>query len=333
MKEIEKKIYEFISNQNLSEIWGDKKISVKKLKPIGIGTGNLNILVVLTNKKKVVFRFSINKSREDMFIKESLFLKSSKGKKFLPGIIYSDTSYKNLFKRPFMMIDYIIGSDLSKIKYRVSSTFISNLAKEVAKIHRLKGIRKIVKKDSIFGRIENRIKFLKNKISPENYENIMSLYRQMPRNKELKAIKTITHANLWEGNIIKNNKELKIIDYETICLDDPAIDIAHIFHDFKTGYLFSEKQKLFFIKEYKKHRKDLTLEKRLNFLLVFDVFDSFLRILEYTVLSKEADRKDPLKKSMADNSGKKSILVHFNKLKKFNIIGKKTKLKDLYSFV
>lgn len=324
-------IRQFISEMEPSKLGFNDPLIIKDIKFLGIGTGNLNILVNV-NHKKFIFRYSINRFRRKLFFYEYSFLFALNGQEFIPKIRYCEPDSKNIFGIPFMILDYIEGKCLSEIDYKINKNLISKLAIELSKIHSLDSSKLSVREESIFIRINRRLKFFRKRLSIKNYNAIKNLYTQILKlSGTPNTVKTIIHANIWEGNIIQTNQGIKIIDYETVCFDDPAVEIAHIFHDFKTGYFFTNEEKDIFINTYQKYRKDKTLKKRINSLFFLDVFDSFLRVIEYSLISNEEKSNKFIQSGMDKNSGMEILKIYFRNLKKLEIINKNCKLCDFYS--
>ena len=331
LEKFKEKIHEFISKIKSSEIGFSNPLIVGEIDFLGAGTGNLNILVEINNKK-VIFRYCINKFRKDLFLRECSFLMNVKNAPFIPKIRYCELEGNNIFKMPFMILDYIEGKCLSEMEYIIDKKLISELAMELSKIHNLDSSQLNLKKENIAQRIEKRFKFLRKKLDAQNYKSLYKIYKEVLNlGKISEEFKTVIHANIWEGNIIKTDKGIRIIDYETLCLDDPAVEIAHIFHDFKTGLIFTDKEKNLFIEQYKKYRNDKTIKERVNSSFNLDVFDSFLRIIEYSLISHEKQDDDLFKSSMDKNSGMQILKIHFKKLKELGIINKKYELTKFYS--
>ncbi|MFA4960077.1 MAG: phosphotransferase [Candidatus Pacearchaeota archaeon] len=300
-----------------------------KIKLLGEGTSTLNFLVEI-NKNKFVFRFNVNNSRLDHFKKEYKFFNLFKKNKFIPQLIYKDLSLENIFKRPFMILLYIKGISLAKTHYKISSKLIKNLAKEVSNIHLLNKNPLFLKEECVKDRIENRLIFLKKSLPVESINCLRKICSLLPVIPISIKKKLIIHNNIWEGNIIYYKGGLRIIDYETACFGEPAQEIAHIFVDFKTGYLFSKEEQNIFIKEYLKYVSDKTLLEKVNFFMKFEAFDSFLRTIEYDLASKNKLNNQILRDTMKSNSGRKKLRSYFNLLKKLEIIDKKYSLKKIY---
>ena len=331
LNEYKEKIDLFISDIKLKEWEMEGPLKIKEVSFLGIGTGNLNIKVKI-NDKNFVFRFCINRFRKNFFLNECAFFKFSKDIDFFPKMRYCEKTGQNLFNFPFMVLDYIEGDCLINIKYEINERFLSSLAFETSRIHKIGYENSGLEEKDIFRKIHTRMDFLKEKIKNEDYEALSKIYNKMRLGwKDNKNCKTLIHGNIWEGNIIKNKEDLRLIDYEKTCIDDPALEIAHIFHDFKTGLYFSEDQKDFFIKEYKRYRDDETIKDRVDNLLKMDIFYSFLRIIEYSILSKEETQNELFKSSIKKYCNKEILNEYFNKLKDLDIIDKDKKLENFYS--
>jgi thiamine kinase-like enzyme len=77
----------------------------------------------------------------------------------------------------------------------------------------------------------------------------------------------LCHGDFKLGNVIKSGSKLKVIDWETAIIGDPAYDLAVFFYtsDFeRSKKLLSERQKRLFLNSYLALRPDPTLARRIG---------------------------------------------------------------------
>ncbi len=276
-------------------------ISIKEL---GGGTSHFNYLIT-TPTSKLVLRKDIDKSTKGKLEREYIALDAIKALNIAP--------YPVIFERkspigPFIILNYLDGTLLSKRGYQLSHAFIKQLALEVAELH---SIPINALKNKIPLEYHNpkfylkEIKDYKKQLKPyvKSKEFFLWIDRVTKKiyksNKKFKANYCLVHSDIQEHNILIERKSIKFIDWESVMISDPASDISYIFTQF--GRIFNNKQKKQFMEEYLKNRKDISLKERVEFYIPIKFFISFLwSILQTVKIQKGILYYPNKKKSVAD---------------------------------
>ena len=327
MKKIElKKIIESLD----PKIFGLKEINIKSFKKLGTGESNISYIFTLNNKK-FICRLNIDKSRPKKSKEEYKILKIIKPLNIAPKVHYLDKIGR------FIILDYIEGKSMRMGKITFSLKEIKQLARMLAKLHSRKiGNLKLEKQkySSRLKEIKDAIislkKFIKNKEYLEFFSDChKNLVKDVANEKEEYKI-GLVHGDICTQNIIKTNNNLKLIDWESLQLSDPAKDIAPFLVEIK----LSKKDFNVFLNEYKKYRNDPSILKRARVhakLLAF--LDFIWEILRSFEIINKTLHEDYLNKTSAQ-SHINEARRRFRDCLRFNIIPNKWKninINNLYS--
>jgi thiamine kinase-like enzyme len=254
-----------------------KKINVTE---IGKGQNNRNFMISI-NKKNFVLRINIDPDDPEKTDREFIILNALKNTLIAPIPYYKDTT-KKYFNNTLMVTSFIKGRPLIKKDHRT----IKNIAKLLAKVHTINpeeigGIIHLNNKNKYSDPmkiINNRIIIIKKEQILRRDINVLKQIlteKYAPKDK----LKQLVHGNFWLGNILVDNKEYKLVDFENTTFNDPAIDLAHTLEDF--GFTFNQLEEQELIEEYIKETNDLDIKKRLEIYRTLDRVNSFLRQTQF----------------------------------------------------
>ncbi|MBW3001568.1 aminoglycoside phosphotransferase family protein [Candidatus Woesearchaeota archaeon] len=238
-------------------------INISSFKKLGLGECNLNYLFSIKNKK---FICRVNFCGEtERTKKEYTCLKAIEGLDVGPKAFYLHKANKSC-PQSFIILEYIEGKPFRMRKRAYTPAQAKELARALAKLHNKKS--KLLKKDRAWlsykenlersKEFERKInRFTKNK-SADKLKRLQAAVKEAMPKKETHKI-GLTHGDIYPQNIIqtKNNK-LKLIDWESLELSDPARDISCVMMNLG----FKGKLLELFLKEYHKIRKDKTILSR-----------------------------------------------------------------------
>lgn len=190
--------------------------SIKKIE-----NGNLNdVYKLVINSKEYILRTT--KFNNDCEISTLLILK--KYNLNVPNLL----TYFSLYNKNVMLLDYIEGSNPSKI----DSKFITGLLKELKKLHNIpyenlkeKSINTIenFEKLSEYYVVSKESSFLKEKIQLINY--IIEDVKNIPFDKMPKCI---VHSDIKKENVLVNNNNIYLIDFGNSYIGNRLIDLIRI---------------------------------------------------------------------------------------------------------
>lgn len=172
------KIKRYFENLNPKKLGLKKKIKVSSVSKLGMGTGNLNYLVIV-NKKKFIFRLNMALNNPTKSKKEFESLKIVEKLNIAPKAWILDESGKD-FDQDFIIIDYLEGKTSEKIKPYLNLKLIKAVAKLIAKIHSIRitpKLRKLNKEEynykSYLEEIKKRIIYIKQYIKNKSFLEII----------------------------------------------------------------------------------------------------------------------------------------------------------------
>ena len=268
--------------------------NIVKIEKLGTGESNLNFLVQINNRKYLM-RFDITNKSISNFKQEYEILKRLEFLNIAQKALFIDTS-KKYFKNKFMILSYIEGKSLDKLK----NIRYNKLAKKLANLHKLNidFVNKAHSFDNHRIRIEKTIKKLKGDLKSFDAKNtIQEIFEIYHRNlkKELKNYKpvlTFCHGDVCLPNTLLSNNEFYLIDWELSGKMDPALELSYYFYEF--GYTMKQREQ--FLKDYLKIRQDKTLKIRMKFTDFFVAFLGYFNTLYACFnISKKRGNKDYLK--------------------------------------
>jgi|TARA_Y100000034_G_C6828587_1_gene373842 thiamine kinase-like enzyme len=332
-----KKIKKYFENLKQNQLGLKSKIKVVSVSKLGMGTSNLNYLVKV-NQKKFIFRINMNSKNPDKSKKEFKALKIVEKYNIGPKAWILNESKKE-FDSDFIIISYIEGKTLNKIKNHLSLKMIKEIAKLSAKIHSIKLDSK-TNKLPVLGRDykvyfdtldKENLRYIRNHLKNKKFIKILEetrkkLKKEIPFGKHKHPL-VLVHGDICEQNMIINKGNYKLIDFESLGLEDPAQDIAGIITDF--GKPFNEKQKEIFFEEYLKIRKDKTLKERVKVFVPLRIFSVLLWAITHTLKIKNKH----MHLSFTENNNIKKdisyVKIVFKRAIKKGVIDKKYKNFDI----
>ncbi|MAG76042.1 MAG: hypothetical protein CL811_04700 [Colwelliaceae bacterium] len=335
------KIKSYFENLNPKKLDLKNKVKVSQVKKIGMGTSNLNYLVI-ANKRKFVFRLNMDPKLRAKSKREFKALRMLEKYKIGPKAFSIDKSRK-IFDSDLIIISYLEGKTVNKTSDYFKNKMIINIAKLCANLHLIKiqgKLKKLHKDNSIKG-CNRYVKFLKKeyliyinknlrnktlkKIIKDTYDDII---RNVPKSKYNSDL-VLSQGDLCEQNVIVNKGKYKLIDFEDLELTDRASHLAHLLTDF--GRTFEEDQKELFLNEYlKKIKVDrVELEEKINTWTPIKLFEIFLWSIKHTLRIKNNEMHSEFSKNDDMDNNLTYVETMFKKNIRFNVIDKKYKNFDI----
>jgi len=318
MKKLEfKKIIENLD----PKIFGLSRINIKSFKKLGAGESNISYLFALNNKK-LICRVNIDRSKPKKSEQEYNVLKTIERLNIAPKVYYLDKLGR------FIILDYIEGKALRMRKKSFSKKELKQLAEMLAKLHSIKiNNLNLEKQDYSY-----RLKEIKNVINSikkfndgpffqECYDHLVDIISKEKETNQL----SLAHGDICTQNIIKTKDELKLIDWESLQLADPAKDIA----PFLVEIRISKNNFNILVKEYNNYRNDPEiLERAIVHAKLLAFVDFAWEILRAFEIKNKKLHEDYLNKTTAQshiNEAKRRLkdCLKFklipNKWKKFDV--------------
>jgi thiamine kinase-like enzyme len=291
---MKEEIKSYFESLNPKQVGLTSPIKVSSVKKLGMGKSNANFLVI-ANGKKFIFRLNIILNSTTKSKLEFDSLKLVEKLNIGPKAWLLDKSRKR-FGSEIIILDYLEGKPLNETKYTINKKFIKQLVRLCIKFH-----SRLIN--------DNLMKLAKDEVGYKNLiRNIRQRYFSLLRlssNKELlKILKesldelernslrkkhehplVLSHGDMGEQNIILHNGKMKLIDFESLGLTDPASEIAYIFTQFGNKEFKKEHQEIF-LTEYLKLRKDKTLRERVEVFIPMKNFSDLLWAIELVFKTK-----------------------------------------------
>ena len=261
MKKIEIRIKNYLARLEAEKLGLKGRIKVSYIKRLGMGASNLNYLVKI-NKKKFVFRLNMDSKDSKKSEKEFKALKVVERIKIAPRPYLYENSNK-LFNSGFIILDYLEGRSLNKLKYTLSNKLIKELVKILSKLHNIKITSKIKVLPIKMANYKSYLDYINSELSylKKNLENKKLLEALKKSSNEIKKRYivnkkfdlVISQNDFMEDNLIVRSNKYFLVDFEDLCLNSREAEIARVLVDF--GREFSEKQRRLFLDEYFKENK------------------------------------------------------------------------------
>jgi len=251
---------------------------VKTITKLNRGESNINYLA-LTNLNKYLIRFDItNKSSSD-FKQEFNILKKIEKLNIASKPLHIDTS-KKYFNENFMILSYIKGTSLDKLKKNQYSNKMNNLALVFAKLHNvdLKLNNKLYSFEKRVKQTNANIQKIKSQIDKESsLHDFFKIYKSNFKSlsKSYTPKLRFCHGDVCKPNILYHKKKFYLIDWESAGTYDPALELSYFFYELNCNTL----QKTDFIKRYIKLTKDNTLTQRMIFTDFFMAYSGYFDVL------------------------------------------------------
>lgn len=334
---MEKEIKSYFENIMPERLGLKSKIKVRSVSKLGMGTSNLNYLVV-ANNKKFVFRMNMEPKRKEKSRKEFDALKIIESYDIGPKAWMIDESRKE-FDSDFIIISYIEGRTSNKMPEYLKPKMFRKIGDLCGKLHsvKIKGDLKKLNPDSLNEGYVQYVSFLKReylnylnrrlknkkllKIINESFENIKS---HIP-SENYESEKVLSQGDFCEQNVVVHNGEYKLIDFEDLEISDRASHLSKIFSDF--GRPFEEDQKELFLGEYLKVNnvdKEKLIEK-IDIWIPLKLFAVFLWSVSHTLKVKNKE----LHKTFLEHNEIKGDIAYvktmFKRCLRFGIIDKEHK--------
>jgi len=332
---MEDRIRSYLIKLNPSILDLRKSIIIESIKRLGLGESNLNYRISI-NQKDFIIRINMDPRIPEKSLRECKALKTVEPLAIAPKVYLYESDTEKL-GGTFIIIDFIEGRDLTELKR--DDVPIKKLALFVAKFHNNEISTKI--KDEIakqdgdiqtyFTYIEKMHKYLTEKWKKYGINEKFGKFLQKCTLK-LKDKKylinpekaTLCHCDIAPQNVIIHKNQLKLIDWESLTVMDPAFDVAMLFDSFD----LLEREQQLFLKTYLKERTDKNLEQRVENIWPVHIFSIFYWSLMhvYEIKDEEFSLQFTDKQKLKEHI--KYAQKMFNKCKKAGIFDKTINWKD-----
>lgn len=233
---LEHRLSKYLEGLEPSLLGETTTLDVGRVELLGAGTRHFNYLAVV-NGRKYVARFSLTNHPESHTEYEYMGLRAVGGVGIAPVAYYHESSKSHL-GLPFIIMEYVDGSH--------PESFTQGLSREIARVVALMHsidtgapallpIRRKVGKGEILKVVEEKVDYISRKLAggtrgadlalhiAEGYEMVAGLDTGNCGNGVL------AHGDISLHNIVLGNGGLRLIDWETVSITDPAYDIATFF--------------------------------------------------------------------------------------------------------
>lgn len=256
-----KKIENYIRKLNPSKL-GLDKIGEISIKEMARGGYNINYLVEI-DEHKFVFRLNLDKYLDVVNQTEYEFeiLKYLEGKEIAPKAYFIDTSKTNL------EYDLLVEEFIENKPVQFGEQFLKNFGHLVRKLHLLppsKNNLVIRNLDSLVNQwnfIKNKIDFIKRSGFNKEFLDFITDYiprieRYVSECSKLFPVQDIciNHRDLVIENVLQTKKGLRLIDWQSVIIDDPSYDLAFFLCDivieWNLNRTLTDKEKQIFLNSY-----------------------------------------------------------------------------------
>lgn len=309
---------------------------IKSVSKLGTGASHLNYLIT-SSSKKIVLRINIDKTSKNKLKREFMALRLIEKLNIAPKPLHfqvkSDIG-------SFLLLEYFEGDTLNKTNYILSSQLLTALAKEMAMLHSI-SISSLKNKLPLefqnFNYYLHELKEYKKQLrpllkSPNLFKFMDEMFMHFEKhlnNHHFRYRLCMIHGDVQEQNIILDSEMIKLIDWESAMISDPATEISYIVTQFGKPFSLMEKNK--FTNEYLKLRKDISLKERVELYVPIRYYMDFL----WSILQTEKIKKCLIyysdKNRRVLQQGKYTSIC-IKRMVDANIISKE-KSKLLYGFV
>jgi len=283
---------------------------LKSIKLISLGTGenNLNILAIINNTHKFVYRIGLRSALEKNMEKEFLSMKILP-KNIGPIPIMLDMS-KKIIPKVYSVQSYIEGKHLR----RLNNVQLRLHVKKMAQLHKRKYpywgtvVKKYYPKTKPYSQyrfllaehkdwVKHDPKLLKDKYVKKYYPIIKKYIRKNDfLFKNLREFH-IVNKDLCLTNMIFSKNNLQYIDWEWQCFGDNAVDLALLFNEhydiLPWKIKMDAKLQDWYTDEYLKYVHDPTLKQRVKVLAEYYKFLDYVFFLwkKYDSIKTSLDNK------------------------------------------
>jgi aminoglycoside phosphotransferase (APT) family kinase protein len=282
-----KAIRNILNNIEPKNLGLEEGIKVKSVSRLGAGLMNYSYLCIINNKKylfreRVGLVSDVNSVNEEYTYLRAVEHLGIGPKPYCKGVSGN---------HEFIILEYVPGLVLK----RFNNNRLLQLARLIARLH-LADIPTYLRKPK-GSYYKKRLDMAKKKydglksVIDDSIKNVIDKAFLKLENVELKDDKlSICHGDVQRTNIIVIKDGLRIIDWDSASLADPAIEVV------ETVFLelgLTKKQQSVFVKEYKNRTNDLTLNDRMNVYLPLKYVEGALWNLERIIECKNKGSKLP----------------------------------------
>ena len=311
----------------------NSRLNVTRIEHMGAGTRHFNYLAVI-NGKSYNIRFSLTSHPESHVEYEYMSLKAVEPLRIAPKAEYHEASKKHL-GIPFVVIEYVDGVHPDAF----TPQLLESLAKIVTSLHETdvnakvySGLRKKSTKADILSVVKEKANYISRKAAKHGGNGgfgsiVRNAYAKVDGIELEDHVRgVLSHGDIALSNIIITKSGIRLIDWETLNIGDPAYDIATFFDRSElTG-----EQKSLFLGEYLKHTSNpKEFISRLEKFEKIRVFDRFCWCIweAFDVYEGARDGFFPIWRTVAlyvENARRR-----FEKCRELGVIPKEAKWEDL----
>ena len=234
-------------------VLGLSSIRVESLRRLGVGQGNINYLLVLSGRRFVV-RVNLDPHVPEKSRVEYDRLRAIEGLGLAPRAYFvSDDP-------AFLIIDYADGKPFRCGQRSFSDSTVEDLGSLLARIHSFSTV--LDADDPSYRSYANAAReyldaintFTNNEFSSDLIRFHEAIVSFLPSDHDHPI--TLIHGDVCPQNLIFG-EELRLIDWESVALCDPARDVANVIIDFGLGSRIG-----LFLESYSRIRSDPTILER-----------------------------------------------------------------------
>jgi aminoglycoside phosphotransferase (APT) family kinase protein len=279
MESYEDGIADYFGALNPEVLELSEPLRVEGVSRLELGESNLNFLVKL-NGRKYILRINMDPASERKSRTEFRILSFLATLGIAPRAFCVNESLKP-FGETFLVIEHIEGTPLSTLLSDFAATEVAEkLARVVGKVHRLdvskmptdlpargttyEGWVEYIRKEVQYIRTKRQRHSLGNDRFERLLDDALARMELMAREATSPTILVPSHGDVCASNVIVEDgtRNLRLIDWESFGLRDPASELATIFEAF--GLKFTPSHEKAFLKAYSTIRDDETIVERLK---------------------------------------------------------------------
>ncbi len=233
-------------------------LRIESIRAIKSGETHYNYLLTINGRSFLLRLTSVRKDNKGKnswgaarIDREFRGIKSINKLGIAPKMYYKDTSCRTLSK-PFVISDYISGRQIS----RMSAKDLRSLALILAGLHKIHDVKRLRKETALnYNReyIKRRVDTISDPgfayVNKRFKADLMEAYRKVSGIKLRRQNVSIIHGDVSRDNILRTEKGLKLIDWESVRLSEPQFEIATVLERLN---LNGQKRSIFLF-EYLKH--------------------------------------------------------------------------------
>jgi thiamine kinase-like enzyme len=273
--ELEKLIPKYVCGMDPSRLGMERPLKFEGIERLGIGTRHFNYAVII-NRKRFNMRFCTSEEPEKRIEYEYKALKVLNRYGVAPRAYTMEPSNDKL-GLPFMITEYVEGRHID----RIDDSLVGMLASEIARINSIRVneeaysmLHRIERKEDLLSEINKKMDHIGQLLSKSKegrmvIDGLSDAFAVVSGIDIGKGAAAITHTDIATPNIIVSSQGIRLIDWESVCISDPAYGISCMID--REG--MDSSQLSLFLNGYFKIREDETIPGRLKAFRMIRAFD------------------------------------------------------------